>query len=73
MSGTSLGPHTGSEVEVQYSEADPGVTKQAVQRIKTQSSRPAFADGQAIAGTLILNYRVRDPAKSSVALLIAGN
>lgn len=64
---------TGSDVEVQDSEADRKVTNKAVERIKTLSFRPAFVDGQAVASTLILDYHVRDSVQRSVTPLITGN
>lgn len=64
---------TGTEVELQASEADRKVSKRALARIKTLSFRPAFVEGKAVASTLELDYYVRDSALRSVTPLIAGN
>ena len=61
---------TGTEVELQNSEADPGLTRNAMKRIKTLSFRPAFSDGQAVASNVVLDYLVRDSAQRSVTPLM---
>ncbi|MBD3660772.1 MAG: hypothetical protein HUJ11_01015, partial [Arenibacter algicola] len=64
---------SGTDLELQHSEADSGLTRRAIKRIKTLSFRPAFVDNQAVASKVVLDYLVRDSAQRSVTPLMTEN